>query len=151
MTVADGAPPPAIEWWRPPVRFALTVLVFALLGPLIGGAITIVGYVVFGFHITMPGEVGWAILAALIYGLWLAYPIGLVPAAGVGAIIAVRDRFGGSSLAEAALIGGGVGVLWAVFVSGKDYGNLFTVLVIIASLVAAAVCWKLTRWLRRLG
>src|SRR4029077_16997076 len=93
------------NWWRRPVRFALTVLVFALLGPLIGGAITIVGYVVFGFHITMPGEGGGAIPAALTYGLWLAYPIGLVPAAGVGAIIAVRDRFGGSSLPEAALIG----------------------------------------------
>ena len=103
------APSPDTEWWRRPVRFVLTVLVFALLGPLIGGAITIVGYVIFGFHITLPGEAGWAILAALIYGLWLAYPIGLVPAAGLGAIIAVRDRFGGSSLAEAALIGGGIG------------------------------------------
>ena len=151
MTVAGDAPSPDTEWWRRPVRFVLTVLVFALLGPLIGGAVTIVGYVIFGFHITLPGEAGWAILAALIYGIWLAYPIGLIPAAGVGAIIAVRDRFGGSSLAEAALIGGGIGVLWALFVSGKNYGNLFTVLVIIASLVAAAICWKLTRWLRRLG
>jgi hypothetical protein len=139
------------NWWRRPVRFALTVLVFALVGSLIGGAITIVGYVIFGFHITVPGQAGWMILAAMIYALWRAYPIGLVPAAGVGAIIAVRDRFRGSSLAEAALIGGGIGVLWALFVSGRDYGNLFTVLVIIASLVAAAACWKLTRWLRRFG
>ena len=151
MTVAGDAPSPEVEWWRRPVRFILTVLVFALLGPLIGGAITIVGYVTFGFHITMPGEAGWAILAMMIYGLWLAYPIGLIPAAGVGGIIAVRDRFGGSSLAEAALIGGGIGVLWALFVSGKNYGNLFTVLVIVASLVAAVICWKLTRFLGRLG
>jgi hypothetical protein len=151
MTVEDGVSSPQTEWWRPPVRFALTILVFAFLGPLIGGAVTIARYVIFGLHISVPGEAGWAILAMMIYGLWLAYPIGVVPAAGVGAIIAVRDRFGGSSLAEAALIGGGIGVLWALFVSGTNYGNLFTVLVIIASLIAAVVSWKLTRWLRRLG
>lgn len=139
------------DWWRPVLRLLLTVVIFALVGPLVGGGITIAGYLIFGFHITAPGAAGWALLFAMVYGLWLAYPIGLIPAAGSGAIIAVRDRFGGSSLSEAALIGGGIGLLWALFVTAKNYGNLFTVLVIVGSLVASVVCWRLTRWLGRFG
>lgn len=142
---------PQVTWWRHGARVALTVLIFAVLGPLVGGVIGLAGYIVFGFHITAPDQAGWAFLAMAIYGLWLAYPIGLVPAAGAGAIVAIRDRFGGGSLAEAALIGGVIGVLWALYVSGRDYDNLFTVLLIIGSLIASAVCWRSTRWLRRLG
>ena len=41
MSIAGEPSSAEANWWRRPVRFALTVLVFALLGPLIGGAITI--------------------------------------------------------------------------------------------------------------
>lgn len=131
------------------LRFIVTVAIFCLLLPVIGGLVTILGYIAFGFHIGSLNKGTYVALGMLAYGLWLAYPLGFLPAAGIGAIVASRDLFGGTPFLESAALGGGIGVLWAVLAAKWQLHDLFTQLVVASALIATVVCWALTRWTRR--
>jgi hypothetical protein len=133
------------------LRAILTVAVFALLGPVAGAAVTIVGFVLFGFGPISFSDAGLAMLAMTSYGLWIAYPVGILPAAGVGAVVALLDAFWRETgLLIALLIGIAGGVLWAL-VAAKGSNRLFDALVIASCVLATLLCWWLTRPLRRLA
>lgn len=133
------------------LRALLTVAVFALLGPVAGAAVTIVGFVLFGFGPISFSDAGLAMLAMTSYGLWIAYPVGIVPAAGVGAVVALLDAFWRETGLPVALVIGVVGgVLWAL-VAATGANRLFDILVIVSCILATLLCWWLTRPLRRLA
>lgn len=151
MSAIFSGPSSAVPIWRAVLRFVLTVAIFAVLEPVIGSAITIAGFIALRVHIGSFDKAGLAIPALIAYGLWLGYPIRFLVGAGVGAIVALRDRFGGARLAEAAIVGVAAGVIWATFFAKAREQGLFTYLVIGAALVATALSWKATRWLRVFG
>ncbi len=125
------------------------VLVFVVLGPLIGGIVTIVGLVAFGMDLAKPGDAGMVIAAMMLYGLWMAYPIGALPAVIVGAIIAFSDAFWReTTFSFAVMLGLATGVGWAL-VFGEAEQELLRILVLVSCLVATVLCWKATRWGRR--
>jgi len=125
------------------------VLVFVLLGPLIGGIVTIVGLVAFGMDLAKPGDAGMVIAAMMLYGLWMAYPIGALPAVIVGAVIAFSDAFWReTTFSFAVMLGLAAGVGWALMF-GKAEQELLRILVLVSCLVATVLCWKATRWGRR--
>jgi hypothetical protein len=125
------------------------VLVFVLLGPLIGGIVTIVGLVAFGMDLAKPGDAGMVIAAMMLYGLWMAYPIGALPAAIVGAVIGLADVFWReTTFSFAVLLGLATGVGWALLF-GEAEQELLRILVLVSCLVATVLCWKATRWGRR--
>ena len=133
------------------LRAVLTVAVFALLGPVAGAAVTIAGFVLFGFGPISFSDAGLATLAMTSYGLWIAYPIGILLAAGAGAIVAVLDAFWRETgLPVALVIGIAGGGLWAL-VAAKGSNRLFDTLVIASCIVATPLCWWLTRPFRRLA
>ena len=133
------------------VRAVLTVAVFALLGPVAGAAVTIAGFVLFGFGPISFSDAGLAMLGLTAYGLWVAYPIGILPAAGVGAVVALLDAFWRETdLLIALVIGIAGGVIWAL-VAAKGENRLFDSLVIASCIVATPLCWWLTRPFRRLA
>jgi hypothetical protein len=124
-------------------------IVFVLLGPLIGGIITIVGLVVFGMEVDKPGDAGMVIAAMMLYGLWMAYPIGALPAATVGAVIGFSDAFWReTTFLSAAVLGLASGVAWSLTFSDAE-NELLRILVVVSSLVATLLCWQATRWGRR--
>jgi hypothetical protein len=125
------------------------VLVFVLLGPLVGGIVTIVGLVAFGMDLAKPGDAGMVIAAMMLYGLWMAYPIGALPAAIVGAVIGFADVFWReTTFSFAVLLGLATGVGWALLF-GEAEQELLRILVLASCLVATVLCWKATRWGRR--
>ena len=125
------------------------VLVFVLLGPLLGGIVTIVGLVAFGMDLAKPGDAGMVIAAMMLYGLWMAYPIGALPAAIVGAVIGFADVFWReTTFSFAVLLGLATGVGWALLF-GEAEQELLRILVLVSCLVATVLCWKATRWGRR--
>jgi hypothetical protein len=146
-----NTPAPESEWWGPLLRFIITVVIFALLLPGVGGVITILGYILLSFGVPSFTKAGMMMAGAMAYGLWLAYPIGLVAGGGMGAIVAARDRVGGTTLAETGLLGAGAGLLWAIFAAKAHERGMFTWLVIAATFLATLLSWSLTRWLRRWG
>jgi hypothetical protein len=125
------------------------VLVFVLLGPLIGGIVTIVGLVAFGMDLDKPGDAGMVIAAMMLYGLWMAYPIGALPAVIVGAVIAFSDAFWReTTFSFAVMLGLAAGVGWALMF-GEAEQEVLRILVLVSCLIATVLCWKATRWGRR--
>jgi hypothetical protein len=132
-----------------PLRFAVTVIIFTLVVPLVGVGVTVIGFIAFGFPYKGGSNAAYAAMGLLAYGLWKAHPLGFTAAAGIGGIVALRDLFGGTRFFEAAAIGGAIGVLWAwLFAAGKMH-DLFTQLTVASVPIATVVGWALTRWTRR--
>ncbi|MBN8996161.1 MAG: hypothetical protein J0H94_13125 [Rhizobiales bacterium] len=132
------------------LRFVVTVAIFTLVVPVIAAAVTILGYMAFGFPVRPANETSFYLLGgSLAYGLWKAHPLGFAVAGGIGAIVALRDLFGGARLLEAAAIGGAIGVVWAWLLAPGRMHDLFTQLVVASFVVATITGWALTRWTRR--
>ena len=136
-------------WWRVALRVLITAGLFGLLAPVIGALITIAGYLIFGFHVSLPGQAGWALLAGIGYGIWLEYPVGILPSAAVGVLVGLRDTVGpGTDIAFATIVGAAAGILWGLLPPDSP-GGFFSYLVVASSIIATLACWKLTRWVRR--
>jgi hypothetical protein len=135
---------------NPRARFAATVIAFAVLLPAFGIAVLMgLSALVFGFSATSlfsADDFFW-ILAVFGFGF------GLVPAGGVGAAIALRDRKTGSAgwryTALAGLCGGvGFAVLLTIFAFDRSLAFLFVVLIAeIVAVVGSVLVWRLTRGL----
>ena len=124
------------------LRFVVTVAIFTLVVPVVAAAVTILGYLVFGFPVQPANETSFYLLAgSLAYGLWKAHPLGFATAAGLGAIIAVRDLFGGTRFFEAVAISGAIGVVWAWLIASGKMHDLFTQLVVVSFVIATIACW----------
>ena len=86
------------------------------------------------------------VVGTLAYGIWLGWPLGFLPSAVEGLLVAVRNLHGGMRLIEALLIGvlfGAVGVLFLK--TGTAQNRRLDWLTIAGSIVAALVCWWITR------
>lgn len=141
-SLADGTPAPRS---RAALRFAGTVAVFALIGPIVGGLVVMIGVTVFGLKIWNPEDAVWVLLAMIVYGLWAAYPFGIVPSLAVGALVAWKDIYGGTSLALAALVGAVAGAIWGQFAEASGTANFLFPTLVAAGLIGTLVCWRLTR------
>ncbi|MGE0846939.1 MAG: hypothetical protein AB7L41_11785 [Flavobacteriaceae bacterium] len=128
------------------LRFLATLAVFALVGPLVGGLITLAG---------LAGQIsGWTssdtpmtFMAMAIYGLWAAYPLGIVPALIAGAAIAAKRLNGGEAGFPVALATGAVtGLVWTY--GFMDAGRLdppwLSVVFVVAAIGATLACWAIT-------
>lgn len=128
-------------------RIALTVLIFVGVGPLVGGLVLIAAIALSIPDATAEGMLSMAFVMVL-YGLWMSYPLGALPAALVGLVIGIRDATGGASLLFAAIVGSVAGALYVLMVGDNE----FPVLLIgyfAACLVPTVVCFGLTRGLKR--
>ncbi len=141
---------PATESQAPPGRTALgralgTVLFFAVVGPLIGGAIVgfrdIATVVVEGRDI---GTIVYFLVAFGSVGVPAAYAMGLIPAAVVGAFFAAVD-FGRTRSDPwlAVVIGALGGMLWPVpwGLPPSTLSSPLEVQMFVASVVSTFVCW----------
>ncbi|MEO8667762.1 MAG: hypothetical protein ABI399_04545 [Bauldia sp.] len=148
MSVADQG---SVEGGRrrPALRFAATVAVFALIGPIVGGLVVMIGFTVFGLGIWKPEDAIWVMLAMIVYGLWASYPFGIIPAVSVGALVALKDMYGGMSFGLACLFGAVAGAVWSQLAGGSDTANFLFPTLVAAGLVGTVVCWRLTRGKRR--
>jgi hypothetical protein len=132
-----------------PLRFLVTVVIFTIVAPVLAAALTVIGFILFGFPYKGGSNGAYAAMGLLAYGLWKAHPLGFAVAAGIGGIVAVRDLFGGARFLESLAIGGAIGVLWAWLLATGKMHDLFTQLVVASFVIATVACWALTRWTRR--
>jgi hypothetical protein len=96
-----------------------------------------------------PGDAGMVIAAMMLYGLWMAYPIGALPAAFVGGVIAFSDAFWReTTFSFAVMLGLAAGAGWALMFGEAEQG-LLRILILVSCLIATVLCWKATRWGRR--
>jgi len=133
-------------------RVALIVLVFVLLGPLVGSAVFSIATAIFGFGWNVgAGDAVFIALFTWLFGAPMAYAIGFPPAAAAGLVIGIRQCFfGRANLAYAAATGLIVG---AVFLSGrglidppdKTYAPTFVPIAIATCLIATIACWAVVR------
>jgi hypothetical protein len=125
------------------LRFMLTLLVFALLGPPIGGLV-----VMLSFAAILEREAGIDVMLSttlmLIYGGWVAYPLGIVPALAAGIAVAARNILpGGAGPLFASLAGAAVGFVWGFVLPGGWSASEvdLRVPIVIGSVAAAFLCW----------
>ena len=150
--VPSAPPAPRPSGGRMALRAAITVLVFALLAPFAGALVVILGMMAYGFRPVSMSNVSLAGTAVLFYGFWLAYPLGFVPAAINGVLVAAIDAFRrGTTLLVAALIGLASGAVWGLVLNPRAGGNrFFDGLAVAATVLATILCWWLTRpWGRK--
>ena len=133
-------------WWRPLVRVGSTVIVFATVGVAIGLAITVGGYILVSFHPSFS-KFALVLYAATAYGLFLVYPLYLLP--GIGLYLAARGEMGHPRFEEAALVAALLASLWALLLANSSMHGRAAALVVGSSVVATLACWKLARWSRR--
>jgi hypothetical protein len=127
------------------------VLLFAVLGPVVGGIVVIAGLGIW-IGYPSPGDALAVMLTMMIYGLFVSYWMGAIPALLAGAVIGFMDAFrGGTTLAFAAALGAAMGIGWTVMMGGGTEAEqvVLHVLVVLASAVATIVCWLATRWRAR--
>jgi len=130
----------------------VTLLVFALLGPLIGGPIgcsAFLGGV--GLTNSGPGTLGaipGALGLCLVYGPIFGFTLGFVPAAVTGASLALLGK-GQSNGRRAVIISALVSAAyaWLLFAdgdseAGRDGTVLFAGVIVISGMAAGAVCWR---------
>ena len=118
-----------------------TIAVFAAAGPAIGAVAAIL------YMAATSREPGTALREMFPDMARAAYPIGIVPALIAGVAVAARDYFRATSFIEACLIGLVAGGIWGLF-----FGlNIFGLIIVGASIVASAACWRLTRRMRSPG
>jgi hypothetical protein len=149
---------PSAEVARPTIwpRVAI-VLVFAGLGPLIGGPIACTGLFAGVGVASLPDlsplrGIAAAFALCLIYGPLFGYFFGLVPAALTGVALAIlkpRPRRG--DLRQATLIATGVSAVHALVMfsarlleltDGAGTGSIvFATLIVFAGAIAGALCW----------
>jgi hypothetical protein len=137
-------------------RALVTVLLFAAVGPLVGGLIVSLPDMLTAVAQARDlGSVIYFLFAFVSVGVPAAYAMGLVPAAIVGGIIAAIDFGERRSDAWIAVVLGALGgMLWPV-PWGSPPATLASpieVLFLVASIVSTFVCWFLsTRERRREG
>ncbi len=150
MTATPAATAPEVSAGRKFLHVLGVTALFGLLGPLVGGFVTIAGLGIWiGFP--SPGDIAMAILAMMLYGLWIAYPMGFVPAVLVGAVIGYMDAYrGGAGFSFAVALGAAMGVGWNMMMGdGSDLQtNVVHILIGFACVAATITCWLATRWRR---
>jgi hypothetical protein len=117
-------------------------------GPSLGGTVVIIGLGVWMVP-SSPSDALFVILAMMIYGLWISYVVGAVPALFAGLAIGLMDAFrGGASLAFAVGLGAAMGVGWSMMtLAGREAEQIVIHLLIgLACIIATIVCWFATRW-----
>lgn len=144
----------------PRSRVIKTLLTFALLGPLIGGAIPYLAVLLFFFlpviiqlhGVSNAFVVIRAAFTVLAIGMLFAVLLAIPPAVAAGIVIATWEHFRGRSSAWFAGMVGlllglvSVAVYWQLLYSSADdekWAAIITVMV--GSIFASVVCWWLVR------
>jgi fructose-specific phosphotransferase system IIC component len=98
------------------------------------------------FALSDGGKDAWAMFLAVAFNaLWVAYLIGVIPALVVGIVFAVIDyRRRRSSFLMALLVGGVAGIVWWYLIAKGQPSDLDNWM-IVGSLVATVVCWRICR------
>lgn len=140
---------------RPPtgaemLRLMGTLLVFAIVGPPIGGLMVIgaIASQIAGEFGSDAGGLTVTFAAMLIWGWWVSYPLGILPALAAGVAVGLKRIWGGGAGIVFTLgIGLVIGAVWAF--GFMDAGtepamrNLAPA-IIAASVVATLACWLIT-------
>jgi hypothetical protein len=124
-------------------RMLRSLFIFATIGPAIGDLVIALVFVVSAW----PTDVSliWGIPFVFVMGLSIAFAVGIIPAVAAGAIITYFDIYkGGAHAGFAAIVGLLLGFGLSIPFSPRLY---ISALLILASTVAALVCWWLTRHL----
>lgn len=151
MSELPGPPPPARRV-RPPTTGQMlglvgTLVVFAILGPPIGGLVVIASLAAQIPDATTEGATA-VFLAMLIWGWWVSYPLGVIPALAAGVAIGIKRAWGdGAGFVFAAATGIVVGLVWTfgfmeTYESEADWDLMPGLLA--GSIVATLACWLIT-------
>jgi hypothetical protein len=148
-----SAPPPPPSLGARLARVATIVLVFAAIGPAIGGFALIVMIAASQMGLgTSIGDLATIAVFGLIYGVAIAYLVGVVPAAAVGLIVGIWQVFVGRMIWPVALaVGVLAGVIFMVYIergrtagSGADTPSLYGILVL-TCVLPTMLCWAIVR------
>jgi hypothetical protein len=133
-------------------RVAAIVLVFVLLGPLLGSAVFSVATAMFGFGWNVGAyDALFITLFTWLFGAPMAYAVGFLPAVAAGLVIGIRQCFfGRASLLFAIATGLVVGALflcvrWLLDVPDKTYAPTFVPIGLATCLLPTIVCWAIVR------
>lgn len=146
------------------LRIVVTILVFTVLGPLLGGAGAILGIALLiaigGFiggigtgefdPVRLLGSAVTMVRAIVIVGGSLIYLVGVPPAAVAGAVIVIRNLyFGGAGARFVALTGAVLGFGATLWFFGGRFSLSLTPLVLgaivaVTGALSALACWRLT-------
>jgi hypothetical protein len=133
-------------------RLLAIVLVFVLLGPLLGSAVFALATAVFGFGWNVRADDAVFItLFTWLFGAPLAYAVGFLPSVAAGLMIGVRQCFfGRANLLFALATGLVVGaafllVRWLLDAPDKTYAPTFVPIALATCLVPTLVCWMIVR------
>ncbi|MBB5752609.1 hypothetical protein [Prosthecomicrobium pneumaticum] len=146
----DPAGPPGPPPVRPPslLGFLVTLAVFALLGPPIGGLVIIVAlFLGLSNGMSEPEHVA-AIIVVLAASWWMAYPLGVVPALLAGLAIGLKRLWGGGAGLVFTLATGlfiGLVIAFGVADLGGDPAlHDLAIGIVAGSTIATFFCWLLT-------
>jgi hypothetical protein len=156
MSASSTSSNPNDACWPAKHRWLLTIIVFALLGPIIGGHVAIAGLTVLrtpnvGFSLE-----DWGALIAFPLTWMIAAAVGVPPALICGIAVSVARARGKRSIWHAAVIGAIIGVVAVtIFLANltdrpdppAQSGVMALVLLFLPSLVSTLCCWRLTRGL----
>jgi hypothetical protein len=154
VTGAPNPPPGVLDSF---FRVIGIVLIFALVGPPIGGVtlITTMAVVNMGSATTTSDYVT-VVLFGLIYGAVFAYLVGLLPAAVVGLIVAIRQVYFGRVTWLAALGLGSIAGLIFIYVVerapayDRSYPASVRPILVVTCLLPTVACWLIVRnWYRK--
>jgi hypothetical protein len=118
---------------------ATTLATFAIVGPLIGGAVILLALLALK---AVPTPFAGDLPSAFFFSYATCFP----PVLLVGVIIAVCDataRPVGATLASAT--GAACGVVWGLFLAGSGAVGTLSILAFVATIAATLLCWRLTR------
>jgi hypothetical protein len=133
-------------------RLAAIVLVFVLLGPLLGGTVFSVATATFGFGWNVDAHDALFIaLFTWLFGAPIAYAVGFLPAVAAGLVIGIRQCFfGRAKLLFAIATGLAVGaafllVRWLLDAPDKSYAPTFVPIGLATCLLPTIMCWAIVR------
>jgi hypothetical protein len=134
------------------LRVVLIGLIFALVGPLIGGVTVIMMLAAVSMGPgASPADLMTALLFSLIYGIAFAYLLGIVPAALVGLILGIRQVFFGRvSWGEALGLGLVAGMIFMILIARSPSPDtapsvLVQPILVLACVIPTMVCWAIVR------
>jgi len=136
------------------VRLTATTLVFALLGPAIGGFSLIAMTAAISLEITANiSDLPAMALFGMIYGAAIGYLMGIIPAVSVGLIVALwQEYIGRVTWAVALGIGTAVGLAFLYVIAyghppnvdARDFPQVHVTLVL-TCVIPTMICWLVVR------
>jgi hypothetical protein len=136
------------------MRFTAIVLVFALLGPAIGGfsLIAMMAAISLGIDAS-PSDIATMAVFGMVYGAVIGYLVGLVPAVAIGLIVALwQELIGRVTWAVALGVGLAAGLAFLYFIESGRVANLAPAdfpqvhaALVLTCVIPTMLCWLVAR------